>query len=86
MTCAVATQPAHGTLTGTPPNLTYTPAAGYQGMDRFTFTATDSLTTSSPATVNLVVGAGGTGLNGQLLRQHGFHRAQGDTDRPVRQL
>ena len=62
VTCKIATQPAHGTLTGTPPNLTYTPAKGYQGMDRFTFTSTDSLTTSPPAAVDLLVGAGGTGL------------------------
>ena len=33
-------------------------------MDRFTFTATDSLTTSPPATLNLLVGSGGTGLKG----------------------
>jgi hypothetical protein len=62
VTCKVATQPAHGSLTGAPPNLTYTPAKGYQGMDRFTFTATDSLTTSPPAAVDLLVGTGGTGL------------------------
>ena len=31
--CVVATQPAHGTLTGYPPNLTYTPTASYQGVD-----------------------------------------------------
>ena len=62
VTCTVATQPAHGSLTGYPPNLTYTPAAGYEGMDRFTFTATDSLTISSPAVVHIVVGTGGLGL------------------------
>ena len=62
VTCKVAAKPAHGTLTGTAPNLTYTPAKDYQGMDRFTFTTTDSLTESPPATVNLLVGAGGTGL------------------------
>ncbi len=62
VTCKVATQPAHGTLAGTAPDLTYTPEQGYQGMDRFTFTVTDNLTTSPPATVNLVVGTGGTGL------------------------
>ena len=72
MTCALATQPLHGTLTGTPPNLTYTPAAGYQGMDRFTFTAPDSLTTSSPATVHMVVGSGGTGLNGSYYDNMDF--------------
>ena len=61
--CALASQPLHGTLTGTPPDLTYTPVAGFQGTDRFTFTTTDALTTSAPATVHLVVGTGGSGLN-----------------------
>ncbi|MEI6655114.1 MAG: DUF6288 domain-containing protein [Verrucomicrobiota bacterium] len=65
VTCTLATQPVHGTLTGTPPNLTYTPVAGYQGMDRFTFTVSDGLAASPPATVNLLVGSGGTGLNGR---------------------
>ena len=64
VTCAVATQPAHGILTGSPPNLTYTPVTGYQGMDRFTFTVADSMTVSQPATVHIVVGACGTGLTG----------------------
>ena len=64
VTCAVATSPAHGTLTGYPPNLTYTPATGYQGMDSFTFTVADSLTTSRPATVHVSVGTCGTGLTG----------------------
>ncbi len=60
----IATRPAHGTLTGAAPDLTYTPLPGYQGMDSFTFTVTDSLTESSPATVNMVVGTSGTGLAG----------------------
>ncbi|MEI7899022.1 MAG: DUF6288 domain-containing protein, partial [bacterium] len=64
LSCAVSSQPEHGTLTGTPPNVTYTPAANYQGMDRFTFTVADNLTLSSPATVTLVIGTGGTGLKG----------------------
>ena len=64
LTCNLADKPAHGTLTGTAPNLTYTPAKGYQGMDRFTFTASDSLTPSQPAAVNLLVGTAGTGLKG----------------------
>jgi hypothetical protein len=72
VTCALATQPLHGTLTGTPPDLTYTPAAGYLGMDRFTFTAADGLTTSSPATVHLVVGTGGSGLNGSYYDNMDF--------------
>src|SRR5205814_2256431 len=37
----VVTGPAHGTLTGTAPALTYTPAANYNGTDSFTFRAND---------------------------------------------
>ncbi|MCE9610253.1 MAG: DUF6288 domain-containing protein [Chthoniobacter sp.] len=70
--CTLATQPAHGTLTGFPPNLTYIPAAGYQGMDSFTYYATDSQTTSSPATVHIVVGAGGSGLTGSYYNNMDF--------------
>ena len=33
--------PQHGTLSGTEPNLTYTPAAGYVGDDSFMFTVND---------------------------------------------
>ncbi|MCI0673754.1 MAG: Ig-like domain-containing protein, partial [Myxococcaceae bacterium] len=33
--------PGHGTLSGTPPNLTYHPAPNYAGPDSFTFTADD---------------------------------------------
>lgn len=51
----VATQPAHGMLTGAAPNLTYTPTANYNGPDSFTFTASDGLLTSAPATVTISV-------------------------------
>jgi VCBS repeat-containing protein len=54
-TYAVASQPAHGTLTGTPPVLTYTPAPNYNGPDSFTFTASDAQNTSAPATVSITV-------------------------------
>jgi hypothetical protein len=50
-----ATAPAHGLLTGTPPNLTYTPTAGYLGADSFTFTASDSLLSDvGTVTINVV--------------------------------
>ena len=39
LTYSVVTSPTHGTLSGSAPNLTYTPAAGYNGPDAFTFTA-----------------------------------------------
>jgi hypothetical protein len=58
LTYAVATQPSHGTLTGTPPNLTYTPATGYQGSDSFTFTVNNGTHTSTAGTVTLTVAAG----------------------------
>jgi hypothetical protein len=46
---------SHGLLTGTPPNLTYTPAANYQGPDSVTFTTYDGIEASSPATVSINV-------------------------------
>ncbi|HVG63768.1 MAG TPA: Ig-like domain-containing protein [Hyalangium sp.] len=52
---AVASQPTHGTLTGTPPNLTYTPAPAYNGPDSFTFTVSDGVATSTPATISITV-------------------------------
>jgi hypothetical protein len=58
LTFQVASGPTHGTLSGTAPNLTYTPAAGFTGTDSFTFTITDTtngLTSAPAATVTLVV-------------------------------
>ncbi len=52
---AVGSQPAHGALSGTAPNLTYTPAAGFFGTDSFTFTVNDGEFTSAPATVSITV-------------------------------
>ncbi|MEX1310261.1 MAG: Ig-like domain-containing protein, partial [Candidatus Sulfomarinibacteraceae bacterium] len=52
---AIATSPTHGVLTGTPPNVTYTPAANYNGPDSFTFTTSDGALTSLPATVSITV-------------------------------
>jgi large repetitive protein len=51
------TAPGHGTLSGTAPNLTYTPNADYFGPDSFTFTASDGTLTSAPATVSITVNA-----------------------------
>ncbi|MCK7592298.1 Ig-like domain-containing protein [Pseudomarimonas salicorniae] len=51
----VGTSPEHGTLTGQPPNLVYTPAADFSGDDRFTFRVNDGQADSDPATVSIVV-------------------------------
>ncbi len=55
LTFSVATQPSHGTLSGTAPNLTYTPAANYNGADSFTFVVNDGTVNSAPAAVSITV-------------------------------
>jgi hypothetical protein len=55
LTVAIASGPAHGTLTGTGANRTYTPAANYNGPDSFTFTVNDGTVTSAAATVSITV-------------------------------
>ncbi len=48
--------PSHGTLTGTPPALTYTPHDNWSGADSFTFYVTDTKShNSNTATVNITV-------------------------------
>jgi hypothetical protein len=51
----IASSPAHGTLSGTAPNLTYTPAASYSGADSFTFKVNDGTVDSAAATVSITV-------------------------------
>ena len=55
LTYSVVTQPGHGSLSGTAPNLTYTPAANYNGADSFTFKVNDGSVDSAPATVSITV-------------------------------
>src|SRR5215217_4071977 len=51
LTYVIVTPPANGTLSGTPPALTYTPNPGYEGPDSFTFVARDCGLESPAATV-----------------------------------
>ncbi|MEX2142001.1 MAG: HYR domain-containing protein [Pirellulales bacterium] len=55
LTFSIVAQPSHGTLSGTAPNLTYTPAADYDGPDSFTFKANDGQADSNIATVTIDV-------------------------------
>lgn len=55
LTYVVTANAAHGTLSGTAPNLTYTPNAGYLGIDSFQFTVNDGRQSSNPATVNITI-------------------------------
>jgi hypothetical protein len=52
---SVLSQPLHGTLSGSAPNLTFQPAANYSGPDSFTFQVTDGQLISATATVSIVV-------------------------------
>lgn len=51
LTYAVVSQPQHGGLSGTAPNVTYTPSAGFFGNDSFTFKVNDGANDSPAATV-----------------------------------
>ena len=57
LTFSVVTSPTHGALSGTAPNLTYTPAADYNGPDSFTFKANDGTVDSNIATISITVDA-----------------------------
>jgi len=55
LTYIIVQQPAHGSISGTAPNLTYTPDADYNSTDSFTFKVNDGTTDSNIATVNITV-------------------------------
>jgi hypothetical protein len=55
LTYQVTSGPTNGTLTGTAPELTYTPGADWYGTDTFTFTVNDGTVDSAPATVTITV-------------------------------
>jgi VCBS repeat-containing protein len=83
LTYAVATPPAHGTLTPTGNGAyTYTPAPGYYGPDAFTFTASDGTNTGGPATVSVRVDAPPTTANNTVTTPAFTPRAFGPADFP----
>lgn len=55
---SIVDNPTHGTLAGIGTNRIYTPATNFEGVDTFTFTASDGVWTSSPAVVSIYVVAG----------------------------
>ncbi len=52
---SVVTPPVHGTLSGTAPNMVYTPTNGYVGADTFSFIVNDGELDSALATVSITI-------------------------------
>lgn len=68
LTYKVTSNPGNGTLSGSPPNLTYTPNNGFNGPDSFQFTVENSNhVTSGAATVSLIVATGVPSANSQTV-------------------
>ena len=57
LTYTITSNPSNGVLSGTAPNLTYTPTANFNGSDSFSFSANDSIFDSNVATVSITVSA-----------------------------
>ena len=57
LTYTLVAQPTKGVLSGTAPNLTYTPTANANGTDSFTFRVNDGALDSAVATVTITVTA-----------------------------
>ncbi len=55
ITFSILTSPEHGTLSGTEPNLVYTPNENFNGSDRFTFKVNDGTADSMPATITFAI-------------------------------
>jgi len=58
LTYSVITEPSHGRLTGTVPNLSYRPELDFNGRDSFTFEVNDGKVDSAAATVSITVAPG----------------------------
>ena len=55
LTFSIVTPPGHGMLSGAPPNVTYTPAANYNGPDSFSFRIWDGTEFGNTAVVSITV-------------------------------
>jgi len=79
------TQPTNGTLSGSPPNMTYVPDPAFSGTDSFTYSVSDGTMLSGTATVDIVVipESGMLGPNASLIGFMDDARLDGLTDFPV---
>ncbi len=77
LTYTVVDAPDHGSLSGTAPDLTYTPDDGYYGADSFTYKASDGTHESNTATVSITVDP--VGLPASLVLSPGTSAKGGDS-------
>jgi hypothetical protein len=75
LTWEIVDQPQHGTLTGTAPDVTYTPALNYFGPDSFTFRVYDGSVYSNTAMVSITV----TPVNDSPVAVDDFYSVDEDT-------
>lgn len=85
VTFSIVSQPKNGTLsTITGNTVTYTPNSGYNGLDGFTFRATDGTLTSAIGTVSIAVG---TVVNNKVLGNIVFYNYSNNiTDQQVQTI
>jgi VCBS repeat-containing protein len=57
LTYSTVAVPANGSLSGSAPNMTYTPNNNFNGTDSFTFKANDGTVDSNEATVSITIDA-----------------------------
>ncbi|MBI5742121.1 MAG: cadherin-like domain-containing protein [Nitrospirae bacterium] len=69
---SVVINPTHGSLSGTAPNLTYTPDNNYIGSDSLTFKANDSKADSNTATISVTINAATSTEDGGLVAFYTF--------------
>lgn len=55
ITFAILSDPVNGVLNGTPPLMVYVPNANFSGVDSFSFSVSDGVLSSAPATVSINV-------------------------------
>ena len=79
LTFVVVDNPAHGSLSGTPPNLTYSPDLNYHGPDSFTFKANDGTVDSPTATISITVNS----VNDAPVANAGSATTNEDTPVPI---
>ena len=70
LTYAIVAQPQNGVISGTPPDVVYTPKPGFSGNDSFTFKVNDGRNDSAPAAVSIRIEPNPTRPSAKIGRAH----------------